>query len=174
MRTDSRIDITDRGGPHVKPRLERLVGLAWVALGLTLVGCGAEADSDTLPRQAVSGTVTMDGKPLAHGRIEFQPASTEARVPAVGEIEDGSYSIPRGQGPTAGDYRVMITSAGANPGSDAPPGGAENVKVQAAAPDLIPKQYNAKTTLSAKVEADKSNSFDFPLKSAPPSPKRSR
>jgi hypothetical protein len=30
-------------------------------------------------------------------------------------------------------------------------------------PELIPKKYNSQTTLTAKVEAGKTNTFDFPL-----------
>ena len=90
-------------------RLVRLLGLAAVCAGF--LGCAGA--SDGLPRQAVSGTVTFDGQPLAEGRIQFEPASAEAMTPAGGEIKDGRYSIPRDQGPTPGDYRIMITSSAA-------------------------------------------------------------
>jgi hypothetical protein len=142
--------------------LKRLAGPAWLALVATIAGCGG-GESDGLPRQAVWGKVSLDGQPLAHGRIEFHPASPEAKVSAAGAIQDGAYSIPRDQGPTPGDYRVMISSAGTKPGADAAPG-AEDVKAPPAAPELVPKQYNSKTTLTAKVEADNSKSFDFDLK----------
>jgi hypothetical protein len=144
-------------------RLVALLGLAAVFAGF--LGCGGT--SDDLPRQAVSGTVTFDGQPLAEGRIQFEPASAEARTPAGGEIKDGQYSIPRHQGPTPGDYRIMITSSAArtppadkSPGAEPPKG---VTKKQAPAVELIPKEYNSQTKLTAKVEAGKSNSFEFPL-----------
>lgn len=155
------------------------MAMAWLVMGPALAGCASQAESDDLPRQAVSGTVRFDGRPLEHGRIVFQPASPEAKVPAGGEIEDGQFAIPRGQGPTPGDYRVMISSSGpAPPGADAPPGaeevnppkasrpsrGAKASNASRAAPELIPKEYNAKTKLTAKVEADKPNTFEFALK----------
>ncbi len=152
--------------------------MRWVrlALGLALAGCGTQADTDDLPRQAVSGTVNFDGRPLDHGRIVFQPASTDARPPAGGDIKDGRFAIPRDQGPTPGEYRVMISSTGpAPPGTDAPPG-TEEVRAPApprgasravrsprAAPELIPQEYNAKTKLTAKVEAGKPHIFEFTL-----------
>jgi len=155
--------------------------MGWVrlALGLALAGCGTQADTDDLPRQAVSGTVNFYGRPLDHGRIVFQPASPEARVPAGGEIKDGQFAIPRDQGPTPGEYKVMISSTGPAPaGTDAPPGAEEvqapapprgasrasrGAKSSRAAPELIPKEYNAKTKLTAKIEAGRPNTFEFAL-----------
>ena len=145
-------------------RLVGLLGLAAVCAGF--LGCAGA--SDGLPRQAVSGTVTFDGQPLAEGRIQFEPASAEAKTPAGGEIKDGRYSIPRDQGPTPGDYRIMITSSAARtPPADKSPGAepAKGVaKIQAPAVELIPKQYNSQTTLKEKVEAGKTNTFEFTLK----------
>ena len=41
---------------------------------LALAGCAASTDPvDNLPRKAVAGTVSLDGQPLARGRIEFDP-----------------------------------------------------------------------------------------------------
>jgi hypothetical protein len=139
-------------------------------VGVGLVGCGGV--DDDLPRQAVSGTITLGGEPLAQGRIQFEPVSPDAKVTAGGEISDGKFAIPRDQGPTPGDYRVMISSAGArkegidtSPGAEPPPTNKRGaVKLAPPAPELIPKEYNAKTTLTAKVEAGKTNTFEFTLK----------
>jgi hypothetical protein len=151
----------------LESRFPRFVGFLGLLLGAGLAGCGAGGDD--LPRQAVSGTVTFDSQPLAQGRIEFEPASPDAKIAAGGEITDGKFAIPRDQGPTPGDYRVMITSAGARKqGADAAPGAEPSnrgvVKLPPPAPELVPKQYNAKTTLTATVEAGGPNSFEFALK----------
>jgi hypothetical protein len=144
------------------------MALCGLVVSAGFIGCGGGGDD--LPRQAVSGTVTLGGQPLARGTIQFEPASPEAKTPAGGEIKDGAFSIPRDQGPTPGDYKVMITSSGAVASTTGPPPGAEpppRSKGMAPAvgpsPELIPKQYNSKTTLTRKVEADKTNIFDFPL-----------
>jgi hypothetical protein len=139
-----------------------------IVISAGFVGCSGGGDD--LPRQPVSGTVTLGGQPLAEGRIQFEPASPEAKTPAGGEIKDGAFSIPRDQGPTPGDYRVMITSSAAratgvdtSPGAEPPAGSKAKMPKIGPSPELIPKQYNSKTTLTAKVESGKSNTFDFPL-----------
>ena len=145
-------------------RLVALLGMAALCAGF--LGCGSA--SDDLPRQAVSGTVTVDGQPLAEGRIQFEPASAEAKTPAGGEIKDGLFSISRDQGPTSGDYRIMITSSVARtPPADKSPGAEPAkgaVKKKAPAVELIPKEYNSQTTLKQTVEAGKTNTFEFTLK----------
>jgi hypothetical protein len=131
-------------------------------------GCGSS--NDELPRQAVSGSVTFNGEPLGQGRIQFEPASADAKIAAGGDITGGRFSIARDQGPTPGEYRVTISSSGIQKsGTDTSPG-AEPVTKRGAvrlappAPELIPKEYNAKTTLKAKVEGNGSNTFEFTLK----------
>jgi hypothetical protein len=145
------------------------MALCGLVMSAGLIGCSGGGDD--LPRQPVSGTVTLGGQPLAQGRIQFEPASPEAKAPAGGEIKDGAFSISRDQGPTPGDYRVMITSSAArtpegvdtSPGAEPPPGSKAKMPRIGPSPELIPKQYNSKTKLTAKVEAGKPNTFDFPL-----------
>jgi hypothetical protein len=143
---------------------QRLTRLAWfcgLALSIACAGCG---DGDDLPRQALSGTVTLDGKPLEQGIIQFRPASAEEPVPAGAEIKDGRYTIPRNEGPTPGNYRVFITSSGGRQPTATPAKkGEESSTTGGIIPDLIPPKYNIQSTLTAKVEAGKANTFDFPL-----------
>lgn len=134
-----------------------LVGLSGVVLCVALGGCGGGA-TDDLPRQAVSGKVTLDGKPLARGSIQFQPVAGQG-VAAGGEVKDGAYSVAREQGPVPGDYQVIISSTPppsveptGPPGESTPP-----------PPDPIPARYNTASTLTAKVEAGKASSLDFAL-----------
>jgi hypothetical protein len=142
--------------------------LCGLVVSAGFLGCGGGGDD--LPRQPISGKVTLAGQPLAQGRIQFEPASPEAKVPVGGEIKDGAFSIPRDQGPTPGDYKVMITSsgvvapaAGPPPGAEPPKGSKTQMPKIGPLPELIPKKYNSATTLTAKVESGKANSFDFPL-----------
>ena len=135
--------------------------LAWLVLWF-VAGCSGSADN--LPRQAVSGSVTLDGKPLERGTIAFQPDSalpTAAAVPIAG----GQYSMPRSEGLVPGAYRVLVTSTPltAPTASRPPPPG------QATPPpkELLPEKYNASTTLSAEVKERSPNTFDFALESAP-------
>lgn len=128
-------------------------------------GCSSGSD-DELPREAISGTVTFDGQPLERGSITFLP---EGQLPTQGgaPIADGQYSIAQNEGLVPGNYHVAITS---------PLGEGEKSKdtvtnapgMPAKAPkDLIPAQYNTKSTLKAEVKAGASNSFDFTLEKGP-------
>lgn len=56
-------------------------------LVLGLAGCGGQ--SDAVPRQAVSGTVTFGGQPLTQGTIQFLPASTEQSTAALVPVTRG-------------------------------------------------------------------------------------
>jgi hypothetical protein len=146
----------------LEPRFTRLAGFSCLVLCLALGGCGAP--SDDLPRQALSGTVTLNGQPLEVGIIQFQPASDQEPVPAGAEIKDGAYKVPRDQGVTPGNYRVFITSSGSKNQPALTPAESSGEKMPKVMPDLIPEEYNLKTTLTAKVEAGKDNKFDFDLK----------
>jgi len=141
-------------------------GLAAVVAGcggaLVLSACGP-ARVDDLPREAVSGKVTLDGKPLERGTISFQPASASPTSGMV-SIVGGSYSMPKAYGLVPGSYKVSISSSegsgpseklGDVPGKTPPP-----------PKELIPARYNSDTTLTAEVKPGKSNSFDFDLTSA--------
>jgi hypothetical protein len=135
-----------------------------VASLLALVPGGCDSGSsevDPLPRVTVSGTVTLDGKPLPEGKVQFQPDSSSSGVMTAGEINDGKFAIEQAKGPVPGKYRVMISSRpvykinpGENPGS-ANPG-----------PEKVPRKYSgASPALEAEVTADSPNSFEFTLTS---------
>ena len=159
----------------------------WIAVSwgaFSLGGCGT-AWVDNLPRQAVSGKVTMDGAPLSNGTIMFSPA-TEGPTPALVPIDAGSYSIPKDRGLVPGTYKVSIlTSGNAEPeepteGPVEPPGPAAQARSEAAdkraraaslgksrgKDQLIPPQYNTATILTAEVKEGTPNTFHFDLTSA--------
>lgn len=140
-----------------------VVGLAWTA-GL---GCGG----DDLPRQAISGLVEFQGKPLAKGHIQFLPTESVSTPIATGaEVREGRYAVSRDEGLVPGTYKVSISAEGEPPsrqkGKKAPepealgdmPGlGPLNNE------ELIPAKYNAQTTLTATVTKEGPNRFDFKL-----------
>jgi hypothetical protein len=156
--------------------------IAACCTALALGGCNTGAVDD-LPRQAVWGKVTLDGTPLAHGSIQFTPAS-ESPTPAMVPINEGSYSIPKAQGLVAGSYKVSIVNAGvaaplepfgempgkehraAAEAADKAQRAAKLGKKGASSNTSIPARYNTSTTLTAEVKEGGSNSFDFALTSA--------
>jgi hypothetical protein len=135
-----------------------------IVLSLAVVGCGGGA-GDNLPRQAVSGSVTLNDKPLEQGSITFSPAEPgqQGAASAGAVIKSGSYSIARTGGPTPGKYRVSIVSEAAGAAEELPgmPPKVTDLKKRA----LVPEKYNVKSSLTAEVTADGPNTFDFDLKS---------
>jgi hypothetical protein len=126
-------------------------------LGVVVIaGCG-----DANARQAVTGTVSFQGRPLDQGRIYFAPTA-EGVSEAGATIEDGKYSIPGDVGLVPGTYKVSIFSydrTGAKVSSDEVPGdpGAAQFK------ERIPEQYNKQSKLTAEITASGRNVFNFAL-----------
>jgi len=148
------------------PELVRLRRLLTIGVILSsIAGCGGGGDN--LPREPVSGTVTLDGAPLETGTISFMSADPAGASTAVGAtIKNGSYSIAKGEGPVPGPYRVIISS----PYEEAPdpkklaqshPGDGDAPTVR----DKIPPKYNSKSTEKVEVEKGGKNVFDFPITS---------
>ena len=146
-------------------RLIRLNGrhAATVLLSaLAVAGCSPDpsAPRDPFNRVAVAGTVTLNGTPLPGGMIQFDPAQGTTGPTASAEISEGKFSVDRSQGPVAGHHQVMISSRTAIKLKDGEaPGGASKPK-----PELVPAQYNTKSTLETDVPASGSQSLDFTLK----------
>ena len=128
-----------------------------------LIGCGGSSDS--LPRQAVSGSVTLDGKPLEAGSITFDPADPGQPNPVSGyaTISGGSYSIATANGLTPGSYRVSIVSSA----GDAAPAATEapGAPPRKAPKEAIPAKYNKNSTLKAEVKPSGTGPLDFELTS---------
>lgn len=124
---------------------------------LALAGC--EPD-EGIVRVPVSGAVTLDGRPVEQGVITFMPQGGENVASA--DIVDGRYDLRRPEGPSPGPHQVAIWSRVPTGrkvvGDPLMPG--ELVDEYA---ESIPDRYNAKTELSADVQEDGDNHFDFVL-----------
>ncbi|QEG33935.1 hypothetical protein [Bythopirellula goksoeyrii] len=139
----------------------------WPLMPLTLllictIGC------DDSPIREISGTVTLDGKPLETGEILFKPLSGSTGPTAGSEIENGSYQIPAvTQGLRVGnEYQVEITSmvgsGRMSPDPNDPTGQRELLE------NVIPERYNTSTTLQVTISSDRAaNNIDFELESKP-------
>ncbi len=127
-------------------------------LAMGLWGCGGGSDSP--PLGTVSGVVTLDDKPLANAEVTFQPDKGRA---SVGQTDsDGNYTLAytgSANGALIGSHRVVITSAVEAFSDESGEG-----KDREARPEILPPNYNTKTTLDAEVKAG-ANSIDFPLSS---------
>jgi hypothetical protein len=121
--------------------LRPLYCLTAVALMVSLLGC-----SNKPALAKVTGTVTIDGKPLPQGTIIFETAGNRS---ATGKIVNGEIldvmTYVEGDGATVGLNKVAIVSTEevygfsgvANPGEKEPP------KAKMTVPSsLVPKRYN--------------------------------
>ncbi|OWK45482.1 hypothetical protein [Fimbriiglobus ruber] len=118
--------------------------LVWALAPLVLVGCGARTTS-------VSGTVSLDGKPLDQGKITFRGEDRDAQ-PRTGEIKAGKYQCDA----PVGHVRVEVEAFQAIAKGEATGMGQRN---------YIPEKYNARTELTADVVAGKPQEFNFDLHS---------
>ncbi|WP_165245882.1 hypothetical protein [Paludisphaera soli] len=65
-------------------------------LGLLTAGCSEELGREAIPSTPVSGVVTLAGKPLDRGWVEFQPLDGTLGDPTSARIKpDGSFTMPR-------------------------------------------------------------------------------
>ncbi len=143
--------------------------LVLTAVMLTVAGCSGSGDD--LPREAVSGVVTLDGHPLPDGVIQFNPDSQatagEAPTPGGSTIKGGKFSIGQEMGLVPGNYVVSINAAGKRAERAKPAqAGAGGNKGTDVAKELIPAKYNSKTELKTEIKKGGSNNtLNFDLKS---------
>jgi hypothetical protein len=131
--------------PHrALPAAVRLV--LFVAGAVMFIGCSSP--HTTYP---VSGTVLLNGEPLADGDIFFRPVDPAFGMDA-GKIVNGRFSC----GAKAGKKIVMIRASRVVPGEKTPMGGLVRR-------EYIPEQYNDASKLEAEVSKDGANEYEFKL-----------
>ena len=139
-----------------------------LVIALAAAGCGG---GDGIPREPVSGKVTLDGSALDEGLITFTPE--DSKMPPVGTgITNGSYSVSRSEGPSPGPHQVGISSrkpTGKQLKSVDFPG-----KFVEEMHESLPPQYNSDSHLSVEVKRGGDNHFDFELASGDKTPKPKR
>ncbi|QDT97785.1 carboxypeptidase regulatory-like domain-containing protein [Gimesia aquarii] len=134
---------------------------------LILAGCSG-GPTDTPPLARVKGTVTLDGKPLTSGTVQFTPnkdRGTTGRMALGGIQPDGTFelmTIKAGDGAQIGHHLVAIECYES---TEFDPKNPTNPEPKS----LIPKRYtdSNKSGLTAEVKANEENSFTFDLKTNP-------
>jgi hypothetical protein len=123
---------------------------------------------------AVSGNVTLDGKPLEDGAITLVPIEGTSGPTAGATITNGKFSVASQGGPVPGRYRVEISSFKDDPGaknqqnaqmfgksaSDFPTGAAAQTIIRK---NIIPQKYNDNSELKAEVPDRSSCELSFSL-----------
>jgi hypothetical protein len=126
----------------------------WAAsLLLLVVGCGP---ANPLGRKPLSGSVTLDGKPLERGAIEFHPLE-EGGVQSGALINAGRYSIAAHEGATPGKYRVVIYDTYESP--PLPPGHMPGDDLPPAPKPKVPPDWNSKSKQT--IDVNKGGPFKF-------------
>jgi len=140
---------------------------ALALVSLTIVGCGG-SKGDLPPVVPVSGTVTLDGKPLANAGIVFIPTGqTRGGTFSGATDENGHYELldrESRKGTTVGEFKVICNKWVLPDGKDFP----KDSKVsplESNAKELLPPRYSneAQTQLKATVPAG-GTTVNFELK----------
>lgn len=151
--------------------LKTLTVALLMCVGTMLAGCGGvSADYSQIDLASASGTVTLDNRPLANAMVTFEAPD---KTFAFGKTDaSGKYTLQfnsEQSGVTPGPKVVRITTVGGtdesavyevNPDEETGEGAATG------SVEKVPAKYNKTSELTATV-ASGSNTFDFPLKSAP-------
>jgi hypothetical protein len=121
--------------------------------------CGCRDDGVVLV--PVSGNVTLNGQPLAHAKVMFQPDATGRAPSSEGTTDShGHYQLAvtvlGRDGAMPGVHKVTICAAAAPKSSD------DSV---VSVPEPIPARYNTKTTLTFEVSPEGTGAADFALRS---------
>ncbi len=145
------------------------IGLTLVCL--TLVGC-TESDPELAKLVPVSGTVTLDDKPLSGATVLFSPRGQTPGTGAFGSTDaEGKYTLKHRSnqpGIQPGEYTVSFSKMAMPDGSPIPEG---KTAADVEAAEMIPEKY----TLSGQEAMEKptnnttvpenGGSFDFKLES---------
>lgn len=122
---------------------------------LPTAGCGAPR-RPALRRAAVSGTVTLDGRPLAEGEVMFFALGGEA-VDAL-PVRDGAFAGSVTVGPQRVEFAAFTTvQRSIFPGKPS-----ESVRDNA-----LPPKYHAESTVTADIRPDGNAPLAFDLHVGP-------
>jgi len=137
-----------------------LLCLVFGTLLAGLVGCGSAAKV-----ASVSGTVTLDGKPLPNAHVAFQPVAEGASH----NVGQGSVGVTD----AAGHYTLNLTDTGESGAAVGKHRVEINLKMESddrdpklrPPPKKLPERYNRSTELEFDVPASGTDQANFDLKS---------
>lgn len=141
----------------------RLVTGLMMAMLMVAVGCssGVPAPPNLAPTVPVSGTVTLDGKPLAGANITFVPETQAGFKGAIGRTDDsGKYELntdvgggKSSKGAIPGKYRITVSRLVKPDGTPLPPDFKEPPMNVGAVESIPMKYFQGDTLLSYEVPA---------------------
>jgi len=112
-------------------------------------------------RQEVTGDVTLGGRPLEDGIIQFAPLDGQGTGDGA-QIVNGKFRIPPEKGLSPGKYRISIYAGDGRSGAgdaspDSPYAGTKPGK------ERVPAKFNEKSELVREVTSGGPNKFDFDI-----------
>jgi hypothetical protein len=130
--------------------------LAVASCSPSLTGCGNQG------REAIEGTVTLDGKPLEKGYISFRPQPGTASPSAGADIANGKFSVASKGGVLPGKFRVEITASRKTDKKirDRLTGNMVPLEEQ-----YIPARYNEDSKLEAEIGSSNARRLEFAITS---------
>jgi hypothetical protein len=129
--------------------MKGLLPLTGLVCALLALGCG---DSANQPAE-VSGTVLCDNEPLKEGEIIFEG---DGKTPGSAKIVDGKYTLKV----LPGSRKVQIKAS-------RPTAKPDPVMGSAAREQMIAREFNEQTTLTAEVKPGRQDGVDFKVRSIP-------
>lgn len=156
---------------RMNPARFTLGSLAVILFSLS-TGCSGDKQP-TFDLTPVSGTVMLDGKPLADADVAFylQGQDPKGYYGSAGKTDaQGKYELKAGmaKGAVPGSYKVTVRcfrDANGGPLVEQEGMDLEQLKLTGQAKDTVPPKYSdlEKTELKATVEKGKADGYDFPL-----------
>ncbi|MEX0792679.1 MAG: hypothetical protein WD045_06055 [Pirellulaceae bacterium] len=140
---------------HINSLSWRFVSL-WgcLTLALGLFGCGSRTDGLI----TISGTVTLDGKPVPEGSVSLMPLDGKG-IAGGGTIAHGRYSADSSPGLMAVQINGIEKVEKENPSAEEVARGLHIDQKQ-----ILPASYNRQSQLRIEVSSD-NHQFDFNLTS---------
>lgn len=134
--------------------------LSVLMLAVVIIGSSGCRRQPGLNVHPVSGTVTVDGEPLADGWITFRAVEGDSRGFA-GRVTKGGYRAEA----FAGRVSVAVTASRAVPGEFVR--GSPDAEPQPKTEQFIPRRYNEETELEADIPVGGIRGLDFALTLTP-------
>jgi hypothetical protein len=137
----------------------RALLLGALALALTLAAGCARAPAPP-KRGTIRGTVTLDGKPLANGKVRFI-ALEVGGVNALAEVKDGGYELSESEGPAKGKYRVEFSVP--KPGRRVPNPDIPGAWLEDEPVETLPARYHVESNYVLDYDPDDPKPYDAEL-----------
>lgn len=173
--------MSDRIRVCAKLRLREtcLIKLTFIFWGVVCIGCGSPSDEKSYQGKLVpiTGTLTLDGKPLAEAKVNFsmpdKPPDGFAGATGITD-SNGKYMLRTGAaaGVPPGRYRVTLerwATPDGSPFKEDPENGIDTLQAQMSGrlKQLIPEKYNdpSQAQFTVTVAEDHKEPVNFDLKS---------